>query len=194
MRTFVIRARSGSTRWEELRARIGAKSHIEIVAHCLMNAFYISNGFRDDVEVYIILDSSEDFPRTIQISNGISFSGFHEEALIEILECALKDSTNLQKNESRKLATGLEIHGFGFEKCVGKLLETRPVYLLDKKGDDLREIEIEADPVFVLSDHIAMPKNSVKGLIRKGMKTISLGRKMLFASQCIVLIHDQLDR
>jgi tRNA (pseudouridine54-N1)-methyltransferase len=41
---------------------------------------------------------------------------------------------------------------------------------------------------------LMMPKKTVTGLKRKGVNTISLGKKMLFASQCVVLLHDQLDR
>jgi len=196
MRTFIIRARSGTTKWERVRSSVGGKNHFEVIAHSVMNAFFVSNGFREDVEVYIVLESSEDFPRTIKLSGGegLSLSGFHEEAILEVVEKALKDSVNLKKDEMQKIAPGLQIYGFGFEKCVANLLGARPVYLLDRKGEDLRTVSFPPDPVFVLSDHLAMPKNSVKGLMRKGLKAISLGRKMLFASQCVVLIHDELDR
>ena len=111
-----------------------------------------------------------------------------------ILGKALKESKGLQKDETRVIAKGLQISGFGFERLVGNLLETRAVYLLDRKGDDIRSIEIEPNPVFVLSDHLAMPKNSVKGLKRNGLKTVSFGKKMLFASQCVVILHYELDR
>ena len=196
LRTFIIRARSGTTKWERVRSSIGGKSHFEVVAHSVMNAFFVSNGFRENVEVYIVLESSEDFPRTIKLSGseGLSLAGFHEDAVLEIVEKALKESGDLQKGEMQTIAPGLKIYGFGFEKCVSSLLEARSVYLLDRKGDDLRTVSFPPNPVFVLSDHLAMPKNSVKGLMRKGMKAISLGRKMLFASQCVVLIHDELDR
>jgi tRNA (pseudouridine54-N1)-methyltransferase len=196
MRTFIIRARKGTTRWERIRASIGAKEHFEVVAHSVINAFFVSNGFRDAVEVYIILDSSEDFPRTIKLSSheGLSIAGFHEEAVIDVIEKALKDSQGLQKDETRLLAPGIQISGFGFEKLVGNLLTTRPVYLLDPKGDDIRTAELAPDPVFVLSDHLAMPKNSVKSFKRRGIKTLSLCKKMLFASQCVVLINYELDR
>lgn len=196
MRTFIIRARSGTTKWERVRSSVGVRGHFEVIAHTVMNAFFISNGFRQDVEVYIVLESSEDFPRTIKLSSneGLSLSGFHEQAILEIVELALKESANLQKDGTQTIAPGLHVYGFGFEKCVGSLLAARPVYLLDRKGQDLRSMQFPSDPVFVLSDHLAMPKNSVKGLMRKGMQAISLGRKMLFASQCVVLIHDELDR
>ncbi|MDR3492085.1 MAG: tRNA (pseudouridine(54)-N(1))-methyltransferase TrmY [Gammaproteobacteria bacterium] len=196
MRTFIIRARKGTTRWERVRSQIGASGHFEVIAHSVINAFFVSNGFREDVEIYIILDCSEDFPRTIKLSagEGLSIAGFYEDAVIDLVEKALKDSHGLQKDETRVIAPGLQISGFGFEKLVGNLLETRPVYLLDRKGEDIRNAKLDLNPVFVLSDHLAMPKNSVKSLKRQGVKAISFGKKMLFASQCVVLIHYELDR
>ena len=196
MRTFIMRARKGSTRFEQIRSQIGTKDHFEVVVHSVINAFFISNGFRENVEFYIILDSSEDFPRTIKLSgsDGLSITGFHEAAVLEVVEKALKESHGLQKDETRMVAPGLQISGFGFERLVGHLLETRSVYLLDRFGEDIRSTELEANPVFVLSDHLAMPKKSVKGLKRHGLKTISLGKKMLFASQCVVLLNHELDR
>ena len=196
MRTFIIRARKGTTRWELLRSQVGTKAHFEVVAHSVINAFFVSNGFREDVEVYIVLDSSEDFPRTIKLSGveGVSIAGFHESAVLDLIEQALKDSVDLRKDETRVIAPGLQISGFGFEKLVGGLLENRTVYLLDPKGDDIRSAEIAANPVFILSDHLALPKNNVKSFTRRGLKMISLGKKMLFASQCVVLINHELDR
>src|SRR5579863_9239500 len=138
MRTFIIRARKGTTRWERLRSQIGTREHFEVVAHCVINAFFISNGFRDNVEIYIVLDSSEDFPRTIKLSSseGLSLTGFHEAAVLDLVEKVLKDSHGLQKDETRIIAPGLQISGFGFEKLVNHLLEARPVYLFDRKGED----------------------------------------------------------
>lgn len=196
MRTFIIRARKGSTRWEKIRASIGGKEHFEVVAHSVINAFFVSNGFREDVEVYIILDSSEDFPRTIRLSaaEGISIGGFHESAVLDIVEKALKESKGLKKDETRTIAPGLSVSGFGFEKLVAGLLTTRAVYLMEPKGEDILTISLEPNPVFILSDHLAMPKKSILGLKRQGLKTISLGKKMLFASQCVVLLNAAVDR
>lgn len=196
MRTFIIRARKGTTRWDRLRSTLGSKEHFEVIAHSVINAFFVSNGFREDVEVYIVLDASEDFPRTIKLSGneGLSIAGFHEEAVLNLIEKALKESSGLQKDETKMLAPGLQISGFGFEKLVSHHLKTRTVYLLDRKGEDIRTTAFESNPVFILSDHLAMPKNSVKGFKRQGLKTISLGKKMLFASQCVVLLNYELDR
>lgn len=193
MRTFILRTRKGTTCWEKIRA--GGKEHFEIIAHFIMNAFFVSNDFRKEVEVYIVLDSSPDFPRTVKLSghDGLSIPGFHESAIFELIEKTLKSSQGLQKDETRQIAPGVQIHGFGFEKLTSKLLETRSVYLLEPKGEEIRTHSFEKDPVFILSDHLSLPKNNIKTFKRRGLKTVSLGKKMLFASQCVVIIHHELD-
>lgn len=196
MRTFVIRARSGTTQPERVKSQIGAKGHLEVVAHSVANAFFLSNDFRQDVEVYIILESSPDYPRTVRLSatEGLSLAGFHEQAVLETLESALTYGLGMQKDETRTVSAGISISASGFERLMQSLLPIRPIYLLDKKGQDIRTAEIGPDPVFVLSDHLAMPKNTVKSLKRQGLVPLSVGTKMLFASQCVVIIHHELDR
>ena len=195
MRTFVIKARKGTTRWDQLRSHLGTKAHIEVIVHSIINAFFMANDFRMDVEVYIILDSSADFPHTIKLSatDGLSLGGFHEEAIIQLIEHALKNSLGLRKDQTKIIAPGVSITGFGFEKLISQLIQTRSLYLLDKKGEHIKRMIIDPNPVFILSDHLSMPKKTMHGLKRHGVKPISLGNKMLFASQCIVLINYEMD-
>jgi tRNA (pseudouridine54-N1)-methyltransferase len=196
MRTFVIRARKASVRADKVFSQVGTDGHFEIVAHTLSNAFYFSNGMRPDVEVYVVLDSAADFPRTLKFSSndGLSFPGFHEQAILDVVASALSQGANIKKDERRAIQPGITMYGFGFEVLMKELIEQAPVYLLDKKGEDIRSVVFESRGVFVLSDHLAMPKNSIKSLERKGLIKISLGKKMLFASQSIVLVHNELDR
>jgi len=194
MRTFVLRSRKGNI--DRIENQIGTSAHVEIIAHALANIFFYSNGMREDVEAYIVLDSSPDFPRTIHLiaNQDLSLPGFHEIALLGVIADALAKAKNIAKDQVISVAPSIEVIGFGFERLLQKLLETRTVYILNKKGDDIRTIELDQDSVFVLSDHLAMPKNSIKSLERRGLKKISLGRKTLFASQCIVLVNHELDR
>lgn len=196
MRTFIIRARKGTTRWERVRSQIGSKEHFEVIAHSLINAFYFSNNFRTDVEVYLTLDSSEHFPHTLRLvaEEGLSLEGFHEEAVLKLIEKALKNSRGLQKDQTKQVEEGVWVSGFGFEKLISKLIPIRPLYLLEPKGEDLRTATLKKDPVFILSDHLAMPKKTISGLKRQGLQSLSLGKKMLFASQCIVLLNHEIDR
>ncbi|MBT2980036.1 tRNA (pseudouridine(54)-N(1))-methyltransferase TrmY, partial [Vibrio anguillarum] len=80
-----------------------------------------------------------------------------------------------------------------FEKLVQRLSESYHLYLLDKKGESVREHQFSDDSCFLLTDHIPMPKKSWNSLKRLNTQKISLGPRMLFASQCIVLIQNELD-
>lgn len=196
MRTFILRARKGSVRPGKILSRVGADQHSEIIAHTLANALYYSNGMRADVEVYIVLDSTSDFPRTLKFSSngGLSFPGFHEQAILEVVASALSQGSNIQKGANQEIAPGIEIFGYGFDTLIKNLQVTSQAYLLDPKGEDIREAPLEENCIFLLSDHLSMPKNSIKGIERRGLKRLSLGPTTLFASQCIVLVHDELDR
>ena len=57
-----------------------------------------------------------------------------------------------------------------------------------------RQQAFEANPCFLLTDHIPMPKKIFPSLERMGAKKLTLGSTMLFASQCVVLIHHALDQ
>lgn len=196
MRTFVLRARKATTQWNKIAAQIGSDAHFEVVLHCVMQAFFLSNDFREAVDIYIIHESTDRHPCTIHLSGqeGLSLTGFHEQAIADIFIQSLQYYPALQKDSFLKVAPGVNLIGCGFDKLINTHLYQRPLYLLDKKGEDIRSAPISADPVFILSDHLVMPKNSIKGLKRHKTASISLGKRMLFASQCIVLIHDELDR
>ncbi len=195
MRTFILRARKGTTRWERIKTSIGTDAHLEVVAHTVLNAFFLSNDFRRDVDVYIVLDSADDFPRTIHFSaaDGLSLAGFHEMAVADALETALKNSTQLKKDEKVQVSPGMIVYGYGFEKLVQSLMPERTLYLLTPKGESIKTVTMAPDPVFILTDHLAMPKNMVKSLERRGLRTISLGKTMLFAAQCVTILHYELD-
>lgn len=52
----------------------------------------------------------------------------------------------------------------------------------------------DGNPCFLLTDHIPMPKKTFHSPAHLGAKKIVLGSRMPFASQCVVLIHYELDQ
>ena len=66
MRTFVLRARAAPTDSRKLLAAVGQEAHPEILAHTLMNAIFVAQSHRPDVVVYLVLESTQDFSRTIR--------------------------------------------------------------------------------------------------------------------------------
>ena len=196
MRTFVLRARAAPTDSQKLLAGVGKEAHTEILAHTLMNAIFVAQSHRADVSVYIVLESTQDFSRTIRFEPEAmhDIGGFDERALLGKIAKALDTSRGMGKDEARPVESGVTVRTVSFERLVQELADDHQLFVMDPKGTSIREQVFEGNPCFLLTDHIPMPKKIFPSLERLGAKKIALGAKMLFASQCVVLIHHELDQ
>lgn len=196
MRTFVLRARAAPTDSRKLLASVGTEAHAEILAHTLMNAVFVAQSHRADVVVYLVLESTADYSRTIRFdANAMhDIGGFDERSLLGKIANALDASIGMGKDETRPVEPGVTVRTTSFERLVQELAADHPLFVMDRKGTPIREQAFDDNPCFLLTDHIPMPKNTFHTLDRLGAKKISLGSKMLFASQCVVLVHHELDQ
>jgi tRNA (pseudouridine54-N1)-methyltransferase len=196
MRTFVLRARAAPTDSQKLLASIGKDAHAEILAHALMNAIFVAQSHRADVTVHLVLESTADFSRSIRFdANDMhEIGGFDERALLAKIAKALDASRGMSKEETRPVETGVTVRTVSFERLVQELAKHHQLFVMDRKGTSIREQVFDGNPCFLLTDHIPMPKKTFHSLERLGANKISLGSKMLFASQCIVVIHHELDQ
>jgi tRNA (pseudouridine54-N1)-methyltransferase len=196
MRTFVLRARAAPTDGARLLAAVGQEAHTEILAHTLMNAIFVAQSHRADVIVYLVLESTADFSRTLRFdANAMhDIGGFNEAALLGKVAKALDASRGMGKDEARPVESGVTVRTVAFERLVQELAVDHQLFVMDPKGTSIREQAFQRNPCFLLTDHIPMPKKTFHSLERLGAEKITLGPKMLFASQCIVLIHNELDR
>jgi len=196
MRTFVLRARAAPTDSSALLAGVGSEAHTEILAHALMNAIFVAQSHRPDVVVYLVLESTRDYSRTIRfdVNTMHDIGGFDERALLGKIAKALDASAGMGKEETRAVESGVGVQTISFERLVQGLAEDHQLFVMDRKGTSIREQAFGDNPCFLLTDHIPMPKKTFGSLERLGAKKIALGSKMLFASQCVVLIHYELDQ
>ncbi len=196
MRTFVLRARAAPTDSHALLASVGQDAHTEILAHTLMNAVFVAQSHRADVVVYLVLESTRDFSRSIRYDASAmrDIGGFDERALLGRIANALDASRGMGKDETRPVEAGVTVRTTSFERLVQELAVDHQLFLMDRKGTSIRDQAFAGRPCFLLTDHIPMPKKTVPGLERLGAKKITLGSRMLFASQCVVLIHHELDQ
>ena len=196
MRTFVLRARAAPTDSQALLASIGQAAHPEILAHTLMNAIFVAQSHRPDVTVHLVLESTRDFSRAIRFDADAmhDIGGFDERALLGKIARALDASTGMGKDQERPVESGVTVRTVSFERLVQELAEDHQLFVMDRKGTPIGEQAFDGNPCFLLTDHIPMPKKTFHSLERLGTKKISLGATMLFASQCVVLIHHALDQ
>ena len=196
MRTFVLRARAAPTDSQKLLAAIGKEAHPEILAHTLMNAIFVAQSHRANVTVYLVLESTQDFSRTIRFdANAMhEIGGFDERALLGKVAKALDASVGMGKEETRPVESGVTVRTVAFERLVAELADDHQLFVMDPKGTPIGEQVFQGNPCFLLTDHIPMPKKTFHSLERLGAKKLTLGSKMLFASQCVTLIHHALDQ
>ena len=195
MRTFVLRARAAPTDSQKLLASVGKDAHTEILAHTLMNAMFVAQSHRAGVVVYLVLESTQDYSRTLrfEVSAMRDIGGFDERALLGKIAEALDASRGMGKEEERPVESGVSVRTVSFERLVQELAADHQLYVMDRKGTPIRQEVFTDNPCFLLTDHIPMPKKTFNSLERLGAKKLALGTKMLFASQCVVLIHHELD-
>ena len=196
MRTFVLRARAAPTDSAKLLAGVGQEAHTEILAHTLMNAIFVAQSHRPDVVVYLVLESTQDFSRTVRFEASAmhDIGGFNEQALLGKVARALNASRGMGKEEERPVESGVTVRTISFERLVQQLAQDHQLFVMDRKGTPIREQAFDGNPCFLLTDHIPMPKKTFGSLDRLGATRLTLGRTMLFASQCVVLIHHELDQ
>ena len=196
MRTFVLRARAAPTDSARLLAGIGGEAHTEILAHTLMNAIFVAQSHRHGVTVYLVLESTADYSRTIRFEADRmhAIGGFDERSLLAKIARALDLSVGMGKDETRSVESGVEVRTQSFERLVQSLSVDHSLFVMDRKGVPIAQQAFAERPCFILTDHIPMPKKTLLGLERLGAKKLTLGPTMLFASQCVVLIHHALDQ
>jgi tRNA (pseudouridine54-N1)-methyltransferase len=196
MRTFVLRARAAPTDSQKMLASVGKEAHTEILAHTLMNTIFVAQSHRADVVVYLVLESTQDYSRTIcfDVNAMHELGGFNEAALLSKVGKALDVSKGMGKEETRAVESGVVVRTLSFERLAQELAQDHQLFVMDTKGTSIREQVFNGKVCFLLTDHIPMPKKTLRNLERLNAKKISLGSKMLFASQCVVLIHHELDQ
>lgn len=196
MRTFILKARKGPADPAKIANSVGEGAHLEIAAHVMMNAFFASNSFRRHVLLHLVFESSSDYSRiiTFDSSQKLSLPGFHEEALLSVISGALEAGSGLGKEESTALDPGVSIAARSFESLIKEVSAGDSFFVLDRKGVDIRTVNLGENPCFFLTDHIPNPKNTDRYLQRLGGTKVSVSPRMLFASQCVTLIQNELDR
>jgi tRNA (pseudouridine54-N1)-methyltransferase len=195
MREFILRTLKGRTTEFDIN-KLPAEGRMDLVCRCISNALFISNDLRRDTIIHVVLDGPSDPPKVVSFY-GDSLKGmeFDEKNIAEHINEALIKGKNLKLNEEKNLGNGIKISKKSFEQLVKeKFNEGRQLFYLHDSGNDIRETKFKKDVVFVFGDFIGMPRKTEGLLDRYKAERISLGPRMLFASHCIVVVNNELDR
>lgn len=162
---------------------------MDIAIHSFIQAVYLSKDFRKDVVFHFVFYGMPDPPKHIEIQ-------VKDETPIR-----KKDVGDLIKKILYKYKQGVKTEVFPgcfvekknlFELIKELEKEGNEIFILDKKGESIRGAKITKNCVFIIGDHEGLPQKELKRL--KGIaEPISVGQKMYFASQVIVIVNNELD-
>ncbi len=195
MREFILRALKGKTTPDFSLDDLPSAGRMDLVCRCISNALWISNDLRRDTIIHVVMDGPSLPPKIVSFS-GLELRGvsFDERDIARHIKEALMKGKPLEINEEADVSPGIKVAKKSFEALVKEKSNTSQLFYLHKKGNDIREVKFEGDVTFVFGDYIGMPKNTESLLDRLGAKRLTLGPVMLFASHCIIVAHNELDR
>ena len=189
MRHFVYFSIKAPTSGKFSLDNLAKAGRLDIVIHSFIQGVFLSHEFRKDVKFHFVFYGPPNPPRHIEIQ------------ITDELEISKKDIGNLIKKilykyrEGKKteVLPGCFIEKKSFLKVVEELQEQgKEIFVLDKRGEDIRKIKIPEESVFVLGDHEGLPKKELRRLKRIATP-ISIGPKIYFASQVVSVINNELD-
>ena len=189
MRTFVYFSSQARTSGNFSLDNLMDAGRMDIAVHSLINAFFLSHNLRDDVVVHLVFYGMPDPPKHIEIhiSEETSLSKKDVASLIKKILYKYKPGV---KTEA---IPGCFVEKKSFLDVIGQLAsEGKEIFVLDKKGDSIREAKIPKNSVFIIGDQNGLPKKEMKRL-KKQLKSISVGNKVYFASQVVTIINNELD-
>ncbi|HLC00318.1 MAG TPA: tRNA (pseudouridine(54)-N(1))-methyltransferase TrmY [Candidatus Bathyarchaeia archaeon] len=182
LREFILYSRLGRTdsHWFSLHDA----GRLDVVHECVVAGLFLSHGLRRDVTFHAILNGPPTPPIRIQI-NGAELYDVRTD--METWQSILK------KTLSRKPHPGITTDRTSFEALVKTKAETSSIYVLEEGGKNVETLEFAEKPLFVLGDHVGLPKNAERFALRYGEK-ISLGKQPYLAASCITILNYLLDQ
>lgn len=196
MREFILRARKGPSTADFSLQAANRAGYLEIVAHCIVNALFYARQIRPEIAIHIVLDGPAAPPKTVRLESDTlcSIGGYDEHSVLRLLQRALEEGRRLALDQEIQVDGGLFVAKRSFEQLVREKCAAGPLFYLQRKGTDIRSARLSLPASFVFTDHLSMPRKTDRFLERLGARPLGVGPRMLFASQCIVLVHNELDR
>jgi len=178
---------------------------MDIALHVVINAFFLSHKLREDTKLHLVFYGPPNPPMHLELFPGkkdekTSIPETGKQAGDDKPDISKKDVGGLIKKMLFKFREGKKTRvwdGFYIEKKpLFKVIEElkqegKTIYLLDERGENIRNIKIE-NPVFVLGDNEGFPNKELKRL-KKICTPVSVGKKIYFASQIVTIVNHELD-
>ena len=181
-REFILFSRLGKT--DPNFTNLHDAGRLDIVHECIVSSLFLSHGLRRDVTFHVILNGPPNPPLHIQI-NG--------ETLYDVRTDMDTWQVIFKKTIQGKPHPGITKDKTSFEALVKTKAQTQKIYVLEEGGKDINQVALGENSLFILGDHVGLPKKAETFALRFGEK-ISLGKQPYLAASCITIINYTLDQ
>lgn len=182
MRQFVLYSRKGRT--DSKFTSLREAGRLDVVQECIVASLFLSHGLRRNVVFHALLSGPPSPPLLLKI-DGATLRDVRtdQETWKKIFKKVL----------SGKSHPGLSIEKKSFEALLKENAHEASIYVLEEGGKDIFEVDIGENPVFVLGDHVGLPRKVEGFALRYGEK-VSLAKQPYLAASCITILNYLLDR
>ncbi|HNZ51777.1 MAG: tRNA (pseudouridine(54)-N(1))-methyltransferase [Candidatus Diapherotrites archaeon ADurb.Bin253] len=195
MRQFVYFSSSAATsgsalsKYSQYDGDLMKAGRMDIAIHSFIQGVFLSHDFRKDCKFHFVFYGMPDPPKHIEIQ------------VKDETQISKKDVGNMIKKilykykekEKTEVFPGCFVEKKSFLSVIEELIgQGNEIFILDKKGEDIRKINIPKNCVFIIGDHEGLPKKELKRL-KNYCKPVSIGNKMYFASQTVAVVNNELD-
>jgi tRNA (pseudouridine54-N1)-methyltransferase len=156
---------------------------LDIAYECIVASLFLSHGIRRNVTFHAILNGQPKPPLHIKIDG---------DKLYDVRTDVDTWQHILRKVIAGKPHPGINVDKTSFEALIKEEAQARHVYVLEEGGKNVADLELADNAVFVLGDHVGLPRNVERFALRFGEK-ISLGKQPYLAASCITIINYLLD-
>ena len=181
-REFIVFSRIGKTS-PDFR-NLHDAGRLDIIHECIVASLFLLHGLRKNVVFHAVLNGPPNPPLHIQIDGA---------TLYDVRTDMDTWQSILKKVISGKQHPGITTSKTSFEALLKAKAETTRIYVLEEGGKDIANAELPENCVFVLGDHVGLPKKVETFTLRYGEK-ISLGKQPYLAASCITILNYLLDR
>ena len=196
MREFIYYSRSAPTTGN-YGDDIYKAGRLDIAIHTVIAAFFLSHSFRNDVRLHLVFAGPPDPVKHLELKPVTEGKTGEDKIYLSKKDVSGVIKRMLYKyraGEKREVFPGYWIEKKPLLKVIEELKEQdKQVYILDGKGEDIRKTEIAKDCVFVLGDHLGLPKKELKRLKQIAIP-VSIGKRTYFASQTVSIVQNEIDR
>jgi tRNA (pseudouridine54-N1)-methyltransferase len=178
---FILFSRQGKT--NPVFNNLHDAGRLDIVHECIVASLFLSHGLRRDVTFHAILNGPPNPPLHIQIDGNTLYDVRTDIGTWQQI---------LKKTIQGKPHPGITTNKTSFEALLKTKTQTHQIYVLEEDGKDINQTQLAQNCLFVLGDHVGLPKKAETFALRYGEK-ISLGKQPYLAASCITVINYLLD-